>query len=195
VTDSATDSAVGRAPGTAKQSQTSKSSSPPVFGFAGYSGSGKTTLIERVIPLMVARGLRVSLIKHAHHSFDIDRPGKDSYRHREAGASEVLITSAQRWVLMHELRGEQEPSLSEQLPYLAPCDLILVEGYKREKIPKMEVHRSIVGKPLLHPLDANIVALACDSVRPEGAKDLPLLNLNDPEQIAVFILQHCGLIH
>src|SRR5918994_6629869 len=110
-----------------------------VIGIAGYSGSGKTTLIEKVIPVLVRAGLRVSLIKHAHHEFDIDQPGKDSYRHRHAGCAEVLITSSRRWALIHELRGAPEPLLSEQVKHLSPCDLLLVEGYKREPIPKLEV--------------------------------------------------------
>ena len=110
-----------------------------VFGFAGWSGSGKTTLIEQVIPAITARGLRVSVIKHAHHGFDIDKPGKDSWRHREAGASEILLVSDQRWVLMHELRGAPEPDLDAQLAHLSPCDLVLVEGFKAVQIPKLEV--------------------------------------------------------
>ena len=131
-----------------------------VFGFAGYSGSGKTTLIEQLIPRLVQRGLRVSLIKHAHHTFDVDRPGKDSYRHRHAGASEVLVTSSRRWVLMHELRGAQEPSFEEQLKHLSPCDLLIVEGFKHAPIPKLEVWRALTGDGLLHPPDPPIVALA-----------------------------------
>jgi molybdopterin-guanine dinucleotide biosynthesis protein B len=161
-----------------------------VFGFAGYSGSGKTTLIEQLIPRFVMHGLRVSLIKHAHHSFDIDQPGKDSYRHREAGASEILLTSAQRWVLMHELRGEPEPGLREQLRLFSPCDLVLVEGYKSADIPKIEVHRPSTGKPLLHPRDPNIVALASDEAM---AVSIPLLDLNDLDAIAEFIMQQRGL--
>jgi len=155
-----------------------------VFGFAGWSGSGKTTLIEQLIPRLVARGLRVSLIKHAHHSFDIDKPGKDSWRHREAGATEVLIASDKRWVLMHELRGEPGPTLDEQLALLSPCDLVLVEGYKAAPIPKIEVHRSANGKPLLHPGDPNIVAVASD-VPVDTA--LPHFDLNRHDEIAEFI--------
>lgn len=162
-----------------------------VFGFAGWSGSGKTTLIEQLIPRLVARGLRVSLIKHAHHGFDIDKPGKDSYRHREAGATEVLITSTQRWVLMHELRDAPEPPLAEQVARMSPCDLVLVEGFKHEPIPKLEVHRPSVGKPLLHPDDANIVAVATDApVR----TSLPVLGLNDYDAIAAFVVGHLGLV-
>ncbi len=163
-----------------------------VFGFAGWSGSGKTTLIEQLIPRFVMSGLRVSLIKHAHHLFDIDKPGKDSYRHREAGASEVLITSDQRWVLMHELRDEAEPSLHEQLGRFSPCDLVLVEGYKRAAIPKLEVYRPALGKGPLYPDDPNIVAVASDA---SVATTLPRLDLNDPDAIAEFILAYLEGIH
>lgn len=161
-----------------------------IFGFAGYSGSGKTTLIERLIPLFTQRGLTVSLIKHAHHTFDIDQPGKDSYRHRHAGCSEVLITSSRRWALIHELRGAPEPTLAEQVKHLSPCDLLLVEGYKREHIPKLEVYRAEVGEPLIHPHDENIVAIASDA--PLETK-LPRFDLNTPEPIAEFILKRVGL--
>ena len=161
-----------------------------VFGFAGYSGSGKTTLIEQLIPRFVMEGLRISLIKHAHHGFDLDHPGKDSYRHREAGATEVFLVSNQRWVLMHELRGQPEPSLDEQLAHMSPCDLVLVEGFKYTAIPKMEVHRQANGKPLIYPENANIVALASD-VRLESP--LPWLDLDDVDGIAEFILRHQDL--
>lgn len=163
-----------------------------VFGFAGYSGSGKTTLIEQLIPRFVMRGLRVSLIKHAHHLFDIDRPGKDSYRHREAGAGEVLITSSQRWVLMHELREESEPTLEDQLARFGPCDLVLVEGYKHADIPKIEVHRPVHGRPMLSPQDPNIVAVATDAAIDS---QLPRLDINDPDAIAQFILDHLEKAH
>jgi len=119
-----------------------------VFGFAGWSGSGKTTLIEKLIPLFVQRGLRVSLIKHAHHTFDVDQPGKDSYRHRHAGCNEVLVTSSKRWVLMHELRGAPEPGFGELIERVSPCDLLLVEGFKREKVSKLEVYRASVGESM-----------------------------------------------
>jgi molybdopterin-guanine dinucleotide biosynthesis protein B len=157
------------------------------FGFAGWSGSGKTTLIEKLIPLFVKRGLRVSLIKHAHHTFDVDVPGKDSYRHRHAGASEVLVTSSRRWVLMHELRGGQEPSFEEQLRHISPCDLLIVEGFKHAPIPKLEVWRAETGEGLLHPRDPHIVAVASDA---KVDTKLPLLDLNDPEAIAAFIVQN-----
>ena len=162
-----------------------------VFGFAGYSGSGKTTLIEQLIPRFVRAGLRVSLIKHAHHAFDIDKPGKDSYRHREAGATEVLVTSDRRWVLMHELRNEaSQPALEQQLERFAPCDLVLVEGFKRAAIPKLEVHRPSFDRPLLHTEDTNIVAIAADA---PVTTSLPVLDLNNPDQIAQFIIVHQGL--
>ena len=161
-----------------------------VFGFAGWSGSGKTTLIEQLIPRFVKRGLRVSLIKHAHHTFDVDQPGKDSYRHRHAGASEVLVTSSRRWVLMHELRGAQEPTFEEQVKRLSPCDLLIVEGFKHAPIPKLEVWRAQTGEGLLHPQDRHIVAVASDE---EVQTTLPLLDLNDDAAIADFILKHLGL--
>lgn len=160
------------------------------FGFAGWSGSGKTTLIEKLIPLFVKRGLRVSLLKHAHHSFDVDHPGKDSYRHRHAGAGEVLVTSSRRWVLMHELRGAQEPSFDEQVKHLSPCDLLIVEGFKFAPIPKMEVWRAETGEALLHPNDAHIVAVASDA---RVETKLPLLDLNDHERIAAFVVTHLKL--
>ena len=161
-----------------------------VFGFAAFSGSGKTTLIENVLPLLVARGLRVSVIKHAHHAFDVDQPGKDSYRHRQAGASEVLISSGMRWALMHELRQETEPGLPALLERLSPCDLVLVEGFKRDKIPKIEIHRRAAGTPLLYPDDPDIVALATDA----GFDCvLPRFALDDVEGISGFMLRHLGL--
>ena len=161
-----------------------------VFGFAGWSGSGKTTLIEKLIPRLVADGLRVSLIKHAHHAFDVDQPGKDSYRHRHAGASEVLVTSSRRWVLMHELRGVAEPSFEEQLQHLAPCDLVLVEGFKFAPIPKLEVWRAATGEPLLCTNDPNIIAVASDTAVDTR---LPTLDLNDDATIAAFIKRFLGL--
>ena len=170
-----------------------------VFGFAGWSGAGKTTLIERLIPCLNARGIRVSVIKHAHHRFDVDTPGKDSWRHREAGAEEILITAANRWVLMHELRGAQEPDLAEQLCRFGPVDLVLVEGYKSARLPKIEVHRSVTGKALLAATDPDIVAIACDPEDVLPALDEPVarrivrLSLNDIDRIAAFIIAHPGL--
>lgn len=161
-----------------------------IFGFAGFSGSGKTTLIEQLIPLFVARGLRVSLVKHAHHTFDVDQPGKDSYRHRHAGATEVLVTSSRRWALMHELRGEAEPALEYFVERMSPCDLLLIEGFKRARLPKLEVYRRAVGEPLLHPHDPHIVAIASDEPLPAP---LPVLDLNRPADVCEFILRHLGL--
>lgn len=161
-----------------------------IFGFAGYSGSGKTTLIERLIPLFIERGVTVSLVKHAHHTFEIDQPGKDSFRHRKAGCTEVLVTSSRRWALMHELGGAPEPALSDLTSRMSPCDLLLVEGFKREAIPKLEVYRAEVGEPLIHPHDHNIVAVASDA---RLATKLPQFDLNATADIAGFILRHVGL--
>jgi molybdopterin-guanine dinucleotide biosynthesis protein B len=161
-----------------------------VFGFAGWSGSGKTTLIERLIPLFVERDLKVSLIKHAHHTFDVDQPGKDSYRHRHAGCNEVLVSSSRRWALMHELRGAPEPGFAELIERISPCDLVLVEGFKREKVPKLEVYRASVGEPLIHPHDGDIVAVASDQ---RLDTRLPQFDLDDAPEIASFILNHVGL--
>ena len=160
-----------------------------IFGFAGWSGSGKTTLIEQLIPRFVKRGLKVSMIKHAHHSFDVDQPGKDSYRHRHAGASEVMVVSDRRWVIMHELRGEPEPSLEDQIERISPCDLLLVEGHKHHPLPKLEVWRSENGKPLLYPEDGHIVAIASDIAL---ETKLPRLDLDDYEGIGDFILSYNG---
>lgn len=161
-----------------------------VIGIAGYSGSGKTTLIEKVIPLLVGLGLRVSLVKHAHHEFDVDRPGKDSYRHRHAGCTEVLVSSDRRWALMHELRGAPEPTLAEQLRHLSPCDVVIVEGYKREPIPKLEVHRRAADAPLLYPEDPHVIAIATDEPLDTP---LPQIALDDAEGVARFLVEHFGL--
>lgn len=157
-----------------------------VFGLAGYSGAGKTTLIEQLIPRFTARGLSVSLIKHTHHDFDVDKPGKDSFRHRAAGAREVLLTCDKRWVLMHELRGRPEPTLEQQLAVLSPCDLVLVEGFKSVPISKLEIHRPALGKPPIWPENTSIVAVASDM--PLDCP-LPQLDLNAPDAIAAFILE------
>ncbi|MBK5957063.1 molybdopterin-guanine dinucleotide biosynthesis protein B [Rhodoplanes elegans] len=133
-----------------------------VIGITGWSGAGKTTLIKRIIPRLIGRGLSVSTVKHAHHGFDVDHPGKDSYAHRVAGATEVLVSSPLRVALMQELRGAPEPELHALLTRLSPVDLVLVEGFKREPHPKLEVHRGVVGKPYLFPGDADIVAIASD---------------------------------
>jgi molybdopterin-guanine dinucleotide biosynthesis protein B len=161
-----------------------------IFGFAGYSGAGKTSLIEKLIPLFVADGLKVSLIKQTHHAFEVDQPGKDSHRHRMAGCSEVLLTSPHRWALMHELRGEVEPSLAEHAERMSACDLLLVEGFKHEAFPKLEVYRSVNGKPLLFPDDTHIVALASDA--PVDCA-LPNLELDAVRDIYDFILKYVGL--
>ena len=158
-----------------------------ILGFAGYSGSGKTTLLEKVIPLLKQHGLRVSVIKHAHHDFDIDKPGKDTFRHRQAGAHEVMIASGHRWALMHELAKETEPSLDQLCAHLSPCDLVLVEGYKTEPIAKLEVHRAATGHPLLYPNDPHIIAVVTDSKNP---LPLPTLDLDRAQQVADYILQH-----
>jgi len=152
-----------------------------VIGIAGWSGAGKTTLLARAIPRLSARGLRVSTVKHAHHAFDIDQPGKDSHTHRTAGATEVLISSANRFALMHELRGTPELALGALLAKLSPVDLVLVEGFKREAHPKLEVHRPVVGKPLLAPDDPHIVAIASDG--PVNAR-VPVVSLDDIDAIA-----------
>jgi len=156
-----------------------------VFGIAGYSGSGKTTLLEQLIPRLTGRGLKVSVIKHAHHGFDIDRPGKDSYRHREAGATEVLLCCHDRWALMHERRDAGEVRLDELLSRLAPCDLVLIEGFKQEPVPKLEVYRPANGKPPLYPERSDIVAVATDA---DIALPLPKLPLNDVGAIATYII-------
>lgn len=161
-----------------------------VIGLAGWSGAGKTTLLSKVIPHLVVRGLRVSTLKHAHHAFDLDQPGKDSHTHRMAGATEVLIGSSNRWALMHELRGAAEPRLYELLQKLSPVDLVIVEGYKRECHPKLEVYRAAVGKPLLHPQDPFIVAVASDTALPQAG--VPVVGLNDAVAITDLMLQHAA---
>jgi molybdopterin-guanine dinucleotide biosynthesis protein B len=155
-----------------------------LIGLAGWSGAGKTTLLTRVIPHLVTRGLKVSTIKHAHHSFDVDVPGKDSYRHREAGASEVLISSGKRFALMHELRDETEWPLADLLRKMSPVDLLIIEGFKRDNHPKIEVHRAENGKPFLFPDDANIVAVASDA---QPDTKLPLIHID--ERIAATMIE------
>ena len=157
-----------------------------VIGLAGWSGSGKTTLLTRLIPCLTARGHTVSTLKHAHHGFDVDQPGKDSHAHRMAGATEVLIGSSARFALVHELRGAPEPTVHELLSLLSPVDLVIVEGYKASPLPKLEVHRAAVGKPLLHPDDNCIVAIASDCPLP--GVDLPVVSLDDIETIADVVM-------
>jgi molybdopterin-guanine dinucleotide biosynthesis protein B len=165
-----------------------------IFGFAGYSGAGKTTLIEQLIPRFIAQGLTVSMIKHTHHDFDVDRPGKDSYRHRHAGATEVMLVCDQRWVLMHELRGAPEPSFEEQLANFSPCDLLLVEGYKATPIPKLEVHRQANERPFIWPENPSVVAVAMPlaDTLPDHCR-LPRLDLDDHAAVARFVLEQTGL--
>jgi molybdopterin-guanine dinucleotide biosynthesis adapter protein len=157
-----------------------------IIGLAGWSGSGKTTLVTKVIPVLVRRGLKVATVKHAHHDFDTDQPGKDSWLHRRAGASEVAIVSSRRWAIVHELgqgpEQEAEPPLGDMLIKLSPVDLVIVEGFKRHRHPKLEVYRGLVGKPLLHPDDDCIVAIATDAPLPEA--QVPVLMLDDIESIA-----------
>ncbi len=159
-----------------------------VIGLAGWSGAGKTTLLTRLIPELGRRGVSVSTLKHAHHAFDLDTPGKDSFAHREAGAREVLISSERRWALMRELRSEPEATLAELLGRLSPVDLVIVEGFKRAPHAKIEVYRAANGKPPLHPGDASIRAVASDTAFPEAGR--PVIGLDDSSAIADAALEH-----
>ena len=159
-----------------------------IIGLAGWSGSGKTTLITKLIPCLIARGLRVSTLKHAHYGFDMDQPGKDSFFHRTAGATEVIISSAKRWAVLHELRGEPEWDLGALVAKMSPVDLILVEGFKRDAFPKLEIHRLANGKPPIYPEDRYVVAVASDTPLP--AATVPVVDLNDIEAIADLLLKH-----
>jgi len=161
-----------------------------IIGLAGWSGAGKTTLLAKLIPTLVSRGLKVSTVKHAHHSFDVDQPGKDSHAHRMAGATEVMVGSARRWALVHELREEPEAPLAALLRKLAPVDLVIVEGFKREPHPKLEVYRAAVGKPLLHPDDPHVVAIASDAALPDAS--VPVVMLDEMERIADIVLAHAA---
>jgi molybdopterin-guanine dinucleotide biosynthesis protein B len=163
-----------------------------LIGLAGWSGAGKTTLVAKLIPELVARGVRVSTVKHAHHNFDLDTPGKDSWVHRQAGASEVLVASDARFALIHELRGAPEPDLSELLVKLSPVDLVIVEGFKRGPHPKIEIWREANGKPFLHPEDPTIRALATDGT-PDGVP-IPVVDLNDASAIADIVLKEAAPI-
>lgn len=162
-----------------------------VFGLTGWSGSGKTTLMVRLIPALVARGITVSTMKHAHKGFDIDHPGKDSHSHRMAGATEVLVGSPRRWALVRELRGEEEPGVDELIARMTPVDLLLIEGFKRNPHRKLEVWRAAVGKPLIAADDPSIVAIASDGPVPDAA--VPVLPLDDAEAVADFVVRACGL--
>ena len=159
-----------------------------LFGLAGWSGSGKTTLLTRLLPELIGRGLRVSTVKHAHHEFDVDQPGKDSYRHRAAGATEVMVASDYRWALMHEHRGATEPELGDLIRQMAQVDLLLVEGFKRHSHPKLEIHRPALGKPLLCREDRSILAVASDE--PIPGLPVPRLDLDAIAAIADFVLGH-----
>ncbi|MFQ5985293.1 MAG: molybdopterin-guanine dinucleotide biosynthesis protein B [Alphaproteobacteria bacterium] len=162
-----------------------------IFGLAGWSGSGKTTLMVKLLPELTRRGLSVSTMKHAHHDFDIDQPGKDSYEHRAAGAKEVLVASLNRWALVHEHWGVPEPPFEDLLRHLTPVDLLLVEGFKQYPLDKIEVYRAGSGKPMLCQQDSNVVAVASDAAIP-GLK-IPVIDVNDVPAVADFIIAHCGL--
>lgn len=161
-----------------------------VYGVVGWKNAGKTGLMERLVREITGRGLTVSTVKHAHHNFDIDQEGKDSWRHRAAGAKEVLLASRHRFALMHELRGEEEPALETLLTRLAPVDLVLIEGYKRDRHPKVEAHRAETGNPLIAPQDPTVRAVASDVPL---ELDLPVFDLDDTGRIADFILAETGL--
>jgi molybdopterin-guanine dinucleotide biosynthesis protein B len=161
-----------------------------IIGLAGWSGAGKTTLVAKLIPSITARGIRVSTLKHAHHAFDVDQPGKDSYMHRMAGATEVLVSSQNRFALMHELRGAPELTLAELLGKLSPVDLVIIEGYKRDPHPKLEVFRASVGKPLIHPDDPYVVAIASDVELPQMR--VPRVSIDDTEAVIDILLQHAA---
>jgi molybdopterin-guanine dinucleotide biosynthesis protein B len=162
-------------------------SSARVLGLVGWSGSGKTTLITKLIPLFLSRGVRVATLKHAHHAFDVDQPGKDSYEHRSAGACEVIVSSARRWVQMHEVGDGAEATLAQLLERVSPCDLILIEGFKAERHLKMEVFRLATGKTPLHPEDKRIVAIASDQSFPNAG--VPVVDLNDIAAVADLIYE------
>jgi len=162
-----------------------------IYGVTGWKNSGKTHLMVRLVTEMTRRGLIVSTIKHAHHATDIDHPGRDSFRHREAGAQEVIVASPGRWALMHELRGAAEPALAQLMARLSPCDLVLVEGYKREPHPKIEAHRAETGRPLIAVDNPTIRAVASDA-QPDGL-NLPHFHHDDTAAITDFILREVGL--
>ena len=168
---------------------------PKIMGITGWSGSGKTGLIIRLIPELAARGYAVATVKHAHHDFDIDKPGKDSYEHRVAGAAEIIISSARRWAIVHENRDDAEPTLEDMLRKLSPVDIVLIEGYKEEVHDKIEVHRPSTGAELICRQNVSVIAVACDELRNEALTEiaLPVLDLNDAGAIADFVVEQCGL--
>lgn len=163
-----------------------------VIGLAGWSGAGKTTLLVKLIPELRARGLTVSTLKHAHHGFEVDHPGKDSFEHRASGAQEVLVSSGKRWALVHELRGAPEPPLALLLQRLSPVDLVVVEGFKASPHPKIEVHRAANGKPLLFRELPDVRAIACDVPIPDAP--VPVIPLDDVRAVADAALEHAGLL-
>lgn len=177
----------------------------PTIGFVAYSGTGKTTLIEKLITYLTAEGYRVSVIKHTHHRFDIDRPGKDSFRHRESGASEVMLVSDQRWVMMHELRDQPEPSMQEQLAKFSACDLVIVEGFKEAAIPKIELWRAEHPESADHALKATQDPYVLAVAIPGGklatrqpdissiGRNMPILNLDDVNEVAEFVIRVCSM--
>ena len=162
-----------------------------VFGLIGWNNAGKTTLMVNLLPELIGRGLKVSTMKHGHHDLDIDQAGKDSFRHREAGATEVLLASANRWALMHELRGSPEQSIEDLIDHMTPVDLLLIEGFKTHRHVKLEIHRPAEGKPLICRGDPDVVAVASDQSLPDVG--LPVLDLGDIPAIADFIVSHCRL--
>ena len=163
-----------------------------VFGLVGWSGSGKTTLIKKLIPEITGRGISVSTMKHTHHKFDIDKPGKDSYEHRQAGATEVLVVSDRRWALMHEVRDEPLPQMEDLISKITEVDLLLIEGFKTHGHTKLEVFRPSLGKEMRSLEDSSVVAIASDEDVPQANR--PVLDLNDISAVADYILIHCGLM-
>jgi molybdopterin-guanine dinucleotide biosynthesis protein B len=162
-----------------------------IFGIAGWSGSGKTTLMVKLLPQLTGRGYSVSTMKHTHHNFDIDRPGKDSHEHRQAGATEVMIASSARWALLHELRGAAEPDMDALIARMTPVDLLLIEGFKFHRHAKLEVFRAAIGKPMLNADDPSVVAVASDG--PLSGVRVPVFDMNDVAGISDFIVGYVGL--
>jgi molybdopterin-guanine dinucleotide biosynthesis adapter protein len=162
-----------------------------IFGIIGWQDSGKTTLVVKLIPEIMSRGCSVSSMKHTHHNFDIDKPGKDSFEHRKAGATEVMVGSAKRWALIHELAEQEEPTMDELVALMTPVDLLLVEGFKRDQHAKIEVHRAATKKPLICENDPTVIAVASDEPLP--SLDIPVLDINNVAAVADFILAHCEL--
>ncbi|PCI36813.1 MAG: molybdopterin-guanine dinucleotide biosynthesis protein B [Rhodospirillaceae bacterium] len=166
-----------------------------VMGIMGRSGSGKTTLLSDLIPVLIEMGFSVSTVKHTHHHFDVDKPGKDSYRHREAGAKEVLLTSSQRWALLHEVRDEPEPDMVEMMAHMSPVDVVLIEGFKSHDFPKIEVYRPSLGKPIIGRTKQNVVAIVTDEADHQAVTDLniEILDLGDIKAIGAFIVEYLKL--